>query len=53
MDQTINAEDQLVWQGDSSASFTDHHKIQLNLHPFYKTGAYQGSLIWTLEDAPG
>ncbi|ENZ5543536.1 MucBP domain-containing protein [Enterococcus hirae] len=53
VDQTINAEDQLVWQGEGSASFTDHHKIQLNLHPFYKTGAYQGSLIWTLEDAPG
>ncbi|MCV3114656.1 hypothetical protein [Enterococcus hirae] len=53
VDQTINAEDQLVWQGEGSASFTDHHKIQLNLYPFYKTGAYQGSLIWTLEDAPG
>lgn len=50
--ETINSDDQLIWQGSGNAAFSDENQIQLVVLPTYEIGHYQGSLVWTIEDAP-
>jgi hypothetical protein len=48
----ISTEDTPIWTGTGSAALGQEDRLQLALHPADQMGSYQGSLIWTLEDAP-
>lgn len=44
--------DQSIWEGSGNAQLDSPDKIQLKLHPSDESGSYEGTLVWTLEDAP-